>query len=413
MSPAAPLRGLPGAVLFGLLSVAAGPLRAQDAPLPAARGFEPHQGIEAGGFTLYSRLQLGLESTSNVRLDPTNQGDVEKVLAIDAAARSKWSRHSLAATVSYLEKRASDVKEQKNEALSATLSGRIDLAKGWDVKLGVLSEESVIGKNDPMQFSGALNATNHIDTLEGALEWKGEHLFANLLARNQDIYNETHVDVTVLNRIQIQDRTERNLTAQLGRRYDWGQAYLFAGPVEVRYSGSAVILPEDRDSDGVRAGLGAEFKRGPWQGVARLIAFSQEFDAPTIPDVSSLVGTAQLSYQVSDRWSLAGALQRTFDETNITGSGGLFTNLATVGTLFQPRKDFYFKVGPSYRFYEIAGTSVEAESLTLDATAAWQVTERLELLLNATISNQTVNDPLIANLQYGERAATLSTVFTF
>jgi len=44
---------------------------------------------------------------------------------------------------------------------------------------------------------------------------------------------------------------------------------------------------------------------------------------------------------------------------------------------------------------------------------AWQVHDRVELLLNASIANQLVNDSLISNLQYDEASITLSTVITF
>ncbi|MBF0255216.1 MAG: outer membrane beta-barrel protein [Gammaproteobacteria bacterium] len=400
-----------------VLSCFIGPLMigasVQAAPLPQPAGFEPFKNISAGGFTFYNRLQTGLKATSNVRLDPSAVSDVMKLLAIDSAARSQWQRHALAATFSYVDQQANKIKEQKNDALSLTLSGRIDLNEQLGLKLGALSIESIVGKNDPMQFNGALNATNHIDTLEAALEWKNAGHFANILARQQKIANETQINVSFLDRLQAQNRTEQNLTLQLGENHSWGQRYLLVGPERVTYTGSAVILPEDRDSTGVRLGAGLEYQQGPWQGVFRLIGFRQDFNAPTIPDISSWVGTAQLNYRLNPQWSLAGALERSFDETNIENSGGLFTNLATIGALYQPRQDFYLKLSPTYRFYEIADTGVEAESISLDATAAWQVTPRVELLLDLTLSDQTVNNAMISNLEYSESAITLSTVITY
>ncbi len=56
---------------------------------------------------------------------------------------------------------------------------------------------------------------------------------------------------------------------------------------------------------------------------------------------------------------------------------------------------------------------MEAETLALDGALAWQVHDRVELLLNGTVYTQTVNDPLISNLEYDEAALTLSVVVTF
>ena len=148
-------------------------------------------------------------------------------------------------------------------------------------------------------------------------------------------------------------------------------------------------------------------------GLVRVAGFAQYFNAPTIGDVIAAVGTAQLAYKIDDQWGAGAVLQRTFDETNIETSGGLFTNLAGVSALYRPADNIYIKIGPTYRFYEIEGTPYEAESFTLDATAAWQVHDRVELMFNASASNQLVNDSFLSDLQYSETSATISVVVTF
>lgn len=397
-----------------LAGVAATPSAvAQIAPLPPTPGFEQPSGLSFGGFNFYNRIQAGLMATDNIRIDPTEESDLKKILAINAGARSDWEKHALAATVSYVDQKAVDVSDQKSSALSGTISGRYDFTDTLNLRLGALSEASIIGKNDPLQFNGNLNGTTQTDTLEAALGWDDKKYFVNLLSRYQDVSNDTDIDVTVVSRVQSQDREEYNLTLEAGQHYSWGKAYIFGGPIRIRYSGSDFILPEDRDSEGGRAGIGAEFAQGKLSGIVRVIGFAQYFDAPTIGKVISGVGTAQLTYKIDDQWGVGAALQRTFDETNIETSGGLFTNLAAVSALYRPADNIYLKLGPTYRFYEIEGTSYEAESFTLDATAAWQVHDRVELMFNASASNQLVNDAFLSNLQYSETSATVSVVVTF
>ncbi|UUX48462.1 outer membrane beta-barrel protein [Nisaea acidiphila] len=403
---------LAGAAVAGCLWNAAS-ASAQTAPLPPVQGFEQPSGLKLGGFDFFTRAQAGIQATDNIRLDPTEEADLKRVLALNAVARSSWEKHALAATVGYVSQQALDIRDQKSDALSGTLSGRYDFTDEVNLRVGLLSEESIIGKNDPLQFNGNLNGTTQTNTLEAALGWDDKTYFVNVLSRYQDISNDTDIDVTVVSRVQSQDREEYNLTVEAGKHYGWGKASVFGGPIRIRYSGSEIILPEDRDSEGGRAGISIQYQEGNLTGLFRAIGFAQYFNAPTIGDVISGVGTAQLSYKIDDEWGVGGVIERTFDETNIETSGGLFTNLAGIAALYKPRSDVYIKAGPTYRFYEIEGTPYEAESFTLDMAAAWQVHERVELVFNSSISNQIVNDAFLADLQYSEANATISVVVTF
>lgn len=389
------------------------PALAQVAPLPPVPGFEKPSGLKLGTFNFFTRTQAGLQATDNIRLDPTEESDFKRIFAFNGVAQSDWEKHALAATIGYVDQQALDIRDQKSNALSGTISGRYDFTDDLNLRLGALSEESIIGKNDPLQFNGNLNGTTQTNTLEGALGWDDKSTFVNLLSRYQDISNDTDISVTDLSRVQSQDREEYNLTLEVGKHYGWGKASVFAGPIRIRYSGSAIILPEDRDSEGGRAGVSLQYQDGNLTGLFRAIGFAQYFNAPTIGEVVSAVGTAQLSYKIDDTWGIGGVLERTFDETNIETSGGLFTNLAGVAALYRPRDDIYIKAGPTYRFYEIEGTTYEAESFTFDVTAAWQVHDRVELMFNSSISNQIVNDAFLSDLQYSEANATISVVVTF
>lgn len=410
-------RMLRKAVLTGVIALCgssmAGQAMAQTAPLPPVQGFEQPSGLSYGGFDFYTRAQAGLQATDNIRLDPTEEFDFKRIFAVNALARSNWEKHALAATIAYVDQQALDIRDQKSNALSGTVSGRYDFNDEFNLRLGALSEESIIGKNDPLQFNGNLNGTTQTNTLEAALGWDDKKYFVNVLSRYQDISNDTDIAVTDLNRVQSQDREEYNLTFEVGQHYSWGKASVFAGPIRIRYSGSEIILPEDRDSEGGRAGISVQYQQGNLTGLFRAIGFAQYFNAPTIGEVVSAVGTAQLSYNIDEEWGVGGVLERTFDETNIETSGGLFTNLAGVAAIYKPRHDVYVKAGPTYRFYEIEGTPYEAESFTLDIAAAWQVHERVELMFNSSISNQIVNDAFLSDLQYSEANATVSVVVTF
>jgi hypothetical protein len=386
---------------------------AQDVPLGAPAGFEKGADLSLGGFAFFNRIQTGLQATNNIRQDPTEEEDLKTLFEAAAVARSTWKEHALAFTASHVRQNAVETDDQSSSASSGTISGRYDFSKNLNVTGGLLHIEDIVGKNDPNQFSGNLNGTTVTDTIEGALNWQGQDYFVSVDGRFNEVDNTTDLALTVVSRIQQQNRAESIATVQIGKKYPWGKAYIVGGAQRYHYSGSDVILPEDRDSQGARGGVGLEFQSGAWQGIFRVFGFAQYFDAPTIGHTIDVVGTGQLIWNIDDKVGMAGKVERNFEEVNIETSAGLFTNIASVGLRYQFHDDAYLKLGPTYRFYQIEGTTVEAESYTFDATVAWQVHERVELLLNASIANQLVNDSLISELQYDEAIITISTVITF
>ena len=407
----AQLTSITMALTLGVISPVC--LKAQDAPLPPPQNFERGLGLKTDDWSLYNRIQTGIQSTTNVRQDPTEKSDYKTLFSAIAVAQSTWDKHALAFNASYAYQDALDTENQKNDALSGSVSGRIDLTPMLNLKLGFLHTESIVAKNDPEEFSGNLNGETTEDTIEGSIGWVGDSHFIDLQTRYDQVDNTTDIDVTGLARTQIQDRDEWNTTLQIGQKFNWGKAYILAGSTIITYDGSEVILPEDRDSEGGRIGLGLNYVKDKFRADASIIGFSQYFDADTIGPITDYVGLLQASYSLSSKLSVAAKLQRTFDETNITGSAGLFTNLVSAAAQYEFNKDLYVKLGPSYRFYEIENTTWEVEEVQFDATLGWNLMKNVEFLVNGTAYTQTANDAAISTLEYDEIAVTFSTVITF
>ena len=406
-------------IFVGAISLLAGwtsvicSAQAQTAPIPTPQGFESPSGLSAFGFDYFARAQLGIGPTSNVRLDPTQKNDVRDLATFDGVARSNWSTNALAFTVNKIEQAALNTKGQTVGAASGTVSGRLDISDNLKLRMGLLSQQSIVGQNDPNQFSGNLNGVVKTNTLEAGLDWTGGSNFASLQSRYQMITNNNTINVSDLPIIQSMNRNEANLTLQLGNTTSWGKYYVLAGPEAIHYTGSANILTQDRNSTGMRAGVGVEFTQGDLSGVVRAIGFSQKFASSAIPSPTSMVGIANLTYKFQPEWSAAVTAQRLFDEINIEGSAGLFTNLIGVAAQYQPISNFYIKAGPTYRYYTIDGTPYTAHSTSLDSTAAWQITKHVELAFNGRLLNEKVNNSYLSNLQYTDSEATFSLVVTY
>lgn len=380
------------------------------APLPLPPEFGKSSNIKFGDFQFLTRAEAGLKATDNIRLDQTERKDTMQQLNLAASVNSDWQRHAISSSISYLAQEARNTANEDTDSLSATLSGRLDIGSEVDLKLGLLRDETIIGKNDPLQFSGYLNGTSRSNIVEGGIEWDNKQQFISLQGRHFETITRSQVEVIGLTEVLDLDRNEEELTLQAGLHQSWGKYYLFGGIQDANYEGSENALTQERDSSGSRLGIGLELGEDALQAVFRIIAFNQDFDAPTIEDVNDYVGLAELIYKVDEQWTLSGILERNFEETNIQDSAGLFSELAAIGLLYIPRSDLYFKVSPAYRVYKIAGTPYEAKSRAIDATLGWQAASTWQILTKLTLSDQTVNDSFLSTYEYKENALTLSVV---
>ena len=401
-------------IALGLVHV---PAFSQTAPLPALSNFEPRPGFTLGDFVLSGRLQVGVNPTSNVRLDPTEQADVRRVLAADTSLQSKWKRHSLAFAAQYSNQAASETEDEENDMQYGMANLRLDLTSTLNATVAAIYEETLVDQNNPDYLNGLLNEITIENTLQGGLNWDDHKNFAALQYRYQDISSESDVNSTDPGGDSDlgDDRIEQDTQLQYGWHTAWGRYYIIGGTQWATYTGDAVY--EDRNSFGGRIGVGVEYANKEWQASAQLIAFSQTFASSDLGTVTSFVGTAQATRRLTDKWALGGLLQRSFDETNITGSGGIFTDLVGAGVQYQPVDNVYIKTGPTFRYFEIQGTPYDSWSISLDTTAAWQVQEHLEVLFTSTLFSSNCNEAYLEDLGdgavYDDYEMTLSLVFTF
>jgi len=388
------------------------PLNAQDAPLPPLQNFERGLGLKFGDWAVYNRLEAALRATTNIKQDPSEKSDYQPTFSATTSAQSTWDRHALGFDITYYYEDALDAEEEADDTLSGSINGQIDVGQNFHLKLGASRSNSVVSSTDPESFSGDISTTID-DTVNASVEWDGKSYFAAL----QGYYNETDATSDTnsngVAQTTVQDRNEWNASLLLGQKFDWGKAHIVAGPEIINYTGSAAVLPENRDSEGLRFGLGLEYVKDKFSADFSIEGFQQYFAADTIGDVTGFAGRLEGSYSIDNELSVAAKIQRSFDETNLTGSAGIYTNLASVAAQREFKDDLYVKFGPSYKLIEFEGTSLETETFQFDATIGWNLMKNVELLLVGSAFTQTVNDPSIIVYEYDEAALTISTVITF
>lgn len=411
-----PLRDAPWGVLLPVTLIAtvalSAPASAQQVPLPTPSGFEPGLGLQLGGIEFFTRLEAGVGATSNARKDPTEESDHLRTFEGKVRAQSTWDRHSLSAGVRHVDKRTIDI-DQDSYATSGNLAGRIDLWESWSVNASVMHEEDLVEKHHPEQFIGNINGRTETDAASLGAKREDSDSLVSLTWTYQDVDNESEIDATNFQVLQNNDRQETDLTLQAGPKFDWGRAYVQGDLRRIDYTQSPTVGTEDFDSHGYKVGFGLEYQQGSLSGLFTITGFRQDYETDTIGDIQGVTTTTELLWQARDNLVLGTTLSRTFSEQATAGSAGLYSNVAAAGVMYQPLDYVYLRLEPSYTYFRQQGVGNSAENVRLTGTAAWQVHDRVELLLKGDMSRQTANDAALNSLEFDDATVTLSTVVTF
>jgi len=399
----------------GMLMMVSGSAFAQLSTVSPPAGFGQPTGIKIGSFNVSTRAEAGLTPTSNIRLDSTEESDIKRILALSGSASSDWQRHNLAASIDLFAQDVADSAHdaQDNEALSASLISRFEIGGNAILRGGLQRQQSIIGKNHVDQLSGFLHGTSTTTMASYGAEWDNQQWFVSAMGQMADVKNETEVQGIDDVMEQSLDRNESQMTLQSGRHFTWGNIYGFVGAQAIDYDAYQSLQTGSRDSDGWRVGGGVQFSRGKLRGAVSAITFAQNFDTNSIRDLHATVGTVQLGYQLSERFTLSGLLQRNFSESNIEGSAGIFTSTYFAGVMYSPTPQIYFKLGPAYNRSQLADSSSATKRVSWEWASVWQVHPRAAVSFATSHSSQGVNDPGMAGQQYDETSGTLSLVVTY
>jgi hypothetical protein len=399
----------------GMLLLVTNSALAQLSTVSAPAGFGQSTGVKMGSFNVSSRAEAGISPTSNIRLDSSEESDIKRILALSGSANSDWQRHNLAASIDFFAQDAADSAHdaQDNEALSASLLSRFELGGNAILRGGLQRQQSIIGKNHVDQLNGFLHGTSTNTMVSYGAEWDNSQWFLSAMGQMANVKNDT--DVQGIDDVMEQslDRNESQVTLQSGRHYPWGNVYGFVGAQAIDYDASLSLQMGSRDSDGWRVGGGAQFSHGRLRGAVSAITFTQNFDTNSILNLHATVGTVQLGYQLSERFTLSGLLQRNFSESNIDGSAGIFTSTYFAGVMYSPAPQIYFKLGPAYNRSQLADSSSATKRVSWEWASVWQVHPRAAVSFAASHSSQGVNDPGMAGQKYDETSGTLSLVLTY
>lgn len=120
------------------------------------------------------------------------------------------------------------------------------------------------------------------------------------------------------------------------------------------------------------------------------------------------MGSLPVTYRAADHYAVTASADRSFFESNIEGSFGVYATSYFVGLMFAPNPTSDLKIGPSFTRNHAADYVGTTERTALDLAYEWKLTSRSNLLLSGSYASQKANDPALLAQQYDVNTVSLT-----
>lgn len=363
--------------------------------LAVPMSFQQPEGLPLGSLHLDGEAGTGLMATNNVYRDASHLASEALQTFLSTTLTSSSDKHLVVGTFEHFDQNFRDdaFKELDADVSTTTLFGRFVTSKLTNLRLLVIDEEDILGKEQSDQLNSFNTGLEHNRRYEAILEIDNSRYFANMMWRYDRVDSESFSQTPTAIQDEALDRAERDAIFLVGRSLPWGKVFVFGGSQAVRYESGTDPALAERNSDENRYGLGLEYQVGKFSGDADVYRFTQKFDSDVIQNIDKVwVGSGNLNYAVNDRLSLLFAIQRRFHETNIAGSGGIFSQDIFAGAAFALSPALYLRVGPSYNTAKIQNTPVQLERYEVDLELGWKPGNHFKVLFTTNIFIQEPKD---------------------
>ncbi|MDE2333823.1 MAG: outer membrane beta-barrel protein [Rhodospirillales bacterium] len=281
------------------------------------------RGFDVGSFTIYPEVHAGGFYDSNIYATNTAaKSDWVGTLSPSVAVQSNWDRNSLYAEAGtdltgYVHHGSENTADWHTQ-----LEGQIDLSKNTHILLGGIllqehedraSPDTVEGTTPTLYhemnaYGGVVHRIGDFDVrLAGAVQ---RLTFGNVMGTNGLIFNH--------------DRNRNRYTFGVTVRdvaYDNFRPFVEGlGDIRV-YDQSTDEFGYQRDSNGYRAGVGAQFRLAPsLTGEAFLGAMGRDYKDPTFKPVTTVAADGYLRWQAAQSTAFVLFMDRSIEETTLSGS---------------------------------------------------------------------------------------------
>lgn len=287
-------------------------------------------GQKAGGFTLYPRVTVDFEHNDNIYAVATGKTD-DNIWRVkpELAVRSDWSRHALGFFAGGNIIRYSDKGTEDAEEYTLSANGRIDMARGSNIRGTVQTQHLVEPRTAPTSPTAAAEPVEY-DLNQGSIVLTKEFNRLRLTGRVEDKdYNYGDVRNVGGTGVVDQDFRDRNELTY------GGKAEYAVGPDTALYVSAAGnkkdydsnVVATNRTSDGYVLGVGANFDVSELvRGDVQVGYMKQSYDNAAFADIDGFNAAGRVEWFPTQLTTIGLTGSRSIEESTAVGSQGYIAN---------------------------------------------------------------------------------------
>ena len=343
------------------------------------------QGLRAGTFLVYPKLQVGADRKSNVYATETNEiADTVYTAKPSVAIQSQWSSHSLSLTADADVLRYSKLKTENTTAYQATVAGRVDVQRDANISGSVALGRGFEPRTSP-NFTAPTRKPVEYDTRTVSV--RGVKQFNRLQATGSaSVASLDYQDSQTFAGVRVdQDFRDSDTSTVVGRLdYAVSPATALFGEV----SGNKAdfnSLPgvRDRGSNGVRGLAGVNFSlTNLITGEVSVGYLKQSFDDGVTGDISHAAYRGNLNWYVTPLVTLTGNAERQVLNSGVIGSPAYVSDNAGVRADYEARRNFIVSGRLNYSRDEYQNLDREDKRLSLGLTATYLLNRNVGVTFN-------------------------------
>lgn len=370
-------------------------------------------GVRQGGFLVYPKVEVTAGWTDNIFAVENNPQD-DTFVNVDPSItiQSQWSVHAVRASAGLRHREVLENDSESQTGYFAAVDGRYDATPYLTVtgRAGGNrrfedrgSTNSPTGTLEPIEVT-ALNSGSTVTLQRGRVRALGAVDYASFDYKDAAAVGGGTVD---------QDFRDQSVLRATGRgEYSISPDTALLGVVSYTKTDYDVDTPLlNRDSDEVRGLVGANFDlTALMRGEVGVGYISREYDNPAFGSLDGFAALARLEYFPTQLVTLSASVRRAIDDSTTPGSGGFFTNSATLTADYELLRNVIVGGRLDYRLDEFEG--LDREDRTLGATVGAQYLVNRNVGLGATVSyTDRASDGAFAGPQYDAVRLMFSVVF--
>lgn len=293
-------------------------------------------GLRAGGFLVYPRLELQVESNDNVyAVDVNEVDDIITHIRPELSIESDWNQNFLSAYARGAFNRYVDYDSENTDEFGIGSAARVDVARGSSIGLGADYTSSFEPRTAPDAPANAVEPTG-LDTTQAYISGSRAAGYIKLTGRADWRAIDYEDGRTGAGAVIEQDTRDREVISVSGR-VDFAVSpdtafFVQATGNERSYDIASTVAAPNRDSSGAEYLIGANFEVSA--GVRGEISagyIQQDFEETAYQDSDGFAARAQLEWFPTELTTVTLAGGRSIEDSATPGVGGLLSSNLSVG----------------------------------------------------------------------------------